>query len=47
MSRSKENVEGHGLGLSLAKRLAGQMQGSLTVKSDGKKGTVFVLSLPR
>lgn len=46
-SRSKENVEGHGLGLSLAKRLAEQMHGHLTVQSDGKKGTVFVLSLPR
>lgn len=46
-SRSKENVEGHGLGLSLAKRLVGQMHGDLTVQSDGKKGTVFVLSLPR
>jgi signal transduction histidine kinase len=46
-SRSKENVEGHGLGLSLAKRLAEQMQGRLSVESDGKKGSVFVLSLPR
>lgn len=46
-SRSKENVEGHGLGLSLAKRLAEQMQGRLTIESDGKKGSVFVLSLPR
>lgn len=47
MSRSKENVEGHGLGLSLAKRLVGQMNGYLRVESDGKKGAVFVLSLPR
>lgn len=46
-SRSKENVEGHGLGLSLAKRLADQMHGTLTVQSDGKKGAVFVLNLPR
>lgn len=46
-SRSKENVEGHGLGLSLAKRLAEQMRGHLTVQSDGKKGTTFTLSLPR
>lgn len=46
-SRSKENVEGHGLGLSLAKRLAEQMHGDLTVESDGKKGSIFVLSLPR
>lgn len=45
-SRSKENVEGHGLGLSLAKRLADQMSGTLRVQSDGKKGTVFTLSLP-
>lgn len=46
-SRSKENVEGHGLGLSLAKRLVEQMRGHLTVQSDGKKGTIFTLSLPR
>lgn len=46
-SRSKENVEGHGLGLSLAKRLTDEMHGTLTVHSDGKKGTIFVLSLPR
>ncbi len=47
VSRSKENVEGHGLGLSLAKRLVDQMHGRLTVQSDGEKGTVFVLSLPK
>ena len=47
VSRSKENVEGHGLGLSLAKRLAEQMHGHLSVESDGKNGSAFVLSLPR
>lgn len=46
-SRSKENVAGHGLGLSLAKRLAEQMHGHLSVESNGEKGSVFVLSLPR
>lgn len=46
-SRSKENVEGHGLGLSLAKRLAEQMHGHLSVESNGENGSVFVLSLPR
>lgn len=44
-SRSKVNVEGHGLGLSLARRLAGEMKGTLEVEGGSEKGTVFSLSL--
>lgn len=44
-SRSKENIEGHGLGLSLARRLASEMKGTLEVKNSSKMGTVFCLSL--
>lgn len=47
LSRSSENVQGHGLGLSLAKRLAGEMRGELTVASELEKGSVFTLSLPK
>lgn len=46
-SRSKQYVEGHGLGLSLARRLSEEMHGELTVESDGKKGTTFTLTLPQ
>lgn len=45
-SRSKENVEGHGLGLSLAKQLCDDMKANLVVKSDGCKGSTFTISLP-
>lgn len=45
-SRSKTIVEGHGLGLSLARRLAEEQHGRLTVYSDGKTGSTFTLSLP-
>ncbi len=44
-SRSKENVAGYGLGLSLAKRLAEEMGGHLSVQSNGKKGSAFTLTL--
>lgn len=46
-SRSKQNVEGHGLGLSLARRLAEEMNGSLRVAKTASKGATFVLSLPK
>lgn len=44
-SRSKETVAGYGLGLSLAKRLAEEMGGTISVLSDGKKGSTFTLTL--
>lgn len=45
-ARSKENVEGHGLGLSLARRLAGEMNGEVTVAENVPKGSIFTLTLP-
>lgn len=46
-SRSSENVPGHGLGLSLARRLAEEMQGELRVVSEPGKGATFTLRLPK
>lgn len=45
-SRSKVQVDGYGLGLSLAKRLADEQHGELQVESDGVHGSTFTLSLP-
>ena len=46
-SRSKLVVEGHGLGLSLAKRLIELQKGSISVASDGKQGSAFSIKLRR
>ena len=46
-SRSKANVEGHGLGLSLARLLAQEMGGGLTVESAPQQGSIFTLALRR
>lgn len=46
-SRSSENVPGHGLGLSLAKRLVHEMHGEIAVVSDSGKGATFTVRLPR
>ncbi|MDB5169019.1 MAG: putative Histidine kinase [Candidatus Saccharibacteria bacterium] len=45
-SRSKQHVEGHGLGLSLASKLADQLNGELSAKSKPGKGSVFTLKIP-
>ncbi len=45
-SRSKK-VEGFGLGLSIAKKIADAHNGSISVRSKVNEGTVFVLRLPR
>lgn len=42
-SRSKTHIAGHGLGLSIAKKLAENMGASLEVKSAPNKGSVFTL----
>lgn len=44
-SRSKVNVEGHGLGLSIAKRSIEAMGGQIGVDSTPRKGTIFTIRL--
>ena len=45
-SRSRDNVPGFGLGLSLAKKIISQHHGSVEVQSQLNKGTVFDVKLP-
>lgn len=46
-SRSKLNVEGHGLGLSIAQRLITQQHGTIEVASTPGAGTTFTVRLPK
>lgn len=46
-ARSKQKIEGHGLGLSIAQQLAVAMEGVITVKSSPDKGSTFTLRLPK
>lgn len=45
-SRSSQHVNGHGIGLSLAKKIAGQHGGTVDVASEVGKGSKFTISLP-
>lgn len=45
-SRSHRQVEGYGLGLAIAKKLADQLDIDITVKSSQDEGTTFTLKLP-
>jgi two-component system, OmpR family, sensor histidine kinase CiaH len=45
-ARSKQNTEGYGLGLAIAKNIAELHGGSLQVTSKPNKGSTFTLSLP-
>lgn len=45
-SRSKVQVSGYGLGLSIAKKIIEEHKGSVTVKSNIGKGTTFTIQLP-
>lgn len=44
-SRTKQAISGHGLGLSIAQKLATQMQTKITANSTTGKGSVFKLRL--
>lgn len=45
-SRSRHQVEGYGLGLSIAKRLSDQLGADISAKSTQDKGTTFTIKLP-
>lgn len=44
--RSKENIGGYGLGLSIAKKIVDQHKGFIKIESKLKKGTTVVVDLP-
>lgn len=46
LSRSKENVNGYGLGLSIAKSIVDKLGGKIKVKSKPGQGTTFSIQLP-
>jgi two-component system sensor histidine kinase CiaH len=46
-ARSAQRVEGHGLGLSIARRLMALMNGSISVSNNKAQGSTFTLTLPR
>jgi signal transduction histidine kinase len=46
LGAEQTGIEGTGLGLALAKRLAAEMRGSLTVESVVDRGTIFHVRLP-
>lgn len=45
-SRSKEEIPGYGLGLSIAKKIIDDHNGKITVASKVNKGTTFTVKLP-
>jgi len=46
-SRSRQNVEGFGIGLSIAKKIVTAHDGSIGVKSSNGNGTTFTIKLPK
>ncbi len=45
-SRSSQNVSGHGLGLSIAKRIVDAHSGTIAAKNNPKGGASFIITLP-
>jgi signal transduction histidine kinase len=45
-ARSKREVSGYGLGLSIAKKIIDQHKGSIEIKSELKKGTNIIVKFP-
>lgn len=45
-SRSSQRVEGHGIGLSLARKIARQFDGDILAKSTVGEGSTFTIKLP-
>ena len=45
-SRTKQNVQGYGLGLSIAKKIVDMHHGIISVKSRAGKGTAFTIQFP-
>ena len=43
---ASRSISGNGLGLALVKSIAGKHNGSVTVNSDGKNGSCFVVQIP-
>jgi len=44
--KSRSEADGYGLGLSIAQKIVETHNGSLTAKSNEKKGTTFIVQLP-
>lgn len=45
-SRTKQNIPGYGLGLSIAKNIVQDHHGTITVQSEINKGSTFTVKLP-
>lgn len=46
-SRTKQTINGYGLGLSIAKKIIEMHKGSISTKSQKNKGTEFTVQLPK
>lgn len=44
--QSRDNAEGSGMGLAIARRIAEHYRGSLDIESDGHRGTTIVINWP-